>query len=170
MGRQREEARAILDRRAEELAAALDSDVSFFVEPILSFGIAGYRFGVSLKSVWRAAHIRHLTEIPGGPSHLVGVTTIAGHIISLLDFSALLSLPRIGGGDIIGAVVVFDRDRRIALAAEQLYGIDDVNENDISGLPGGGGPLNRVANLGNMRVPLVDVTLLFLDRRLSGTE
>jgi purine-binding chemotaxis protein CheW len=158
---------AILRERARILALRDASELAATTEELATFGIGGHLIGVPMVRVTRAAALKHLTEIPGGPPFLVGVTAVEGQLVSLLDLAVLLGLSRRGVGDITGSLVVSWGAREIGLAAEQLFGIEDVPVRDIAPLPGATGPLTRVARLPERELLLLDVETLFDDPRLG---
>src|SRR5690349_2893405 len=96
---------AILRERARVLARPEWEDHADTIE-LAAFKIGGHTIGVPLEHVARAAELRHLTEIPGGPSHLIGVTAIDGRLVSLLDLTALYGLRGRGIGDVTGTILV----------------------------------------------------------------
>jgi chemotaxis signal transduction protein len=158
---------AILRERARILAVPEAEDDSADTEELAVFASGGHYLGVPMAQVTRAAALKHLTEIPGGPPFLVGVTAIEGHLVSLLDLPLFLGLSRRGIGDVTASLVVVSGAREIGLAAEDLFGIEDVPARSIAALPGAVGPLLRVARLPEREVLLLDVDLLFSDPRLG---
>src|SRR5438874_1770521 len=80
---------SILRARASALAQRQDGVAeSAAVVPFAAFVIGGHGFGIPLQRVLRAAELRHLTEIPGGPGYLLGIAAIEGRLVSLLDLAA----------------------------------------------------------------------------------
>ena len=157
---------AILRERARVLARPEWEDHADTVE-LAAFKIGGHTIGVPLEHVSRAADLRHLTEIPGGPPHLIGVTAVDGRLVSLLDLTALYGLRGRGIGDVTGTILVQHGRREIALAAEQLIGIEDVQPDAIKAVPGAENPLSRIATLPQHSMLVLDVEALFADARLD---
>jgi purine-binding chemotaxis protein CheW len=157
---------AILRERARLLARPEWDEHDDTVE-LAAFRIGGHTIGVPLMHVSRAADLRHLTEIPGGPPHLLGVTAVDGKLVSLLDLTALYGLRGRGLGDVTGTILVAHGRREIALAAEQLIGIEDVPPEAIKPVPGAGSPLSKVATLASHSMLVLDVEALFADARLA---
>jgi len=165
----RRDVAAILQERARALARpeAVETQAT---EALLTLSSAGHAVGVPLGRVARAAALRHLTELPGAPSYLLGLTAVDGHLVSVLDLAAFVGLPRSGVADVRGLVVVSGANREIALTADVLLGIVDAPESAIVAVPGGSGPLARVArDLGPQGGDLLvlDVDALFDDPRLA---
>jgi purine-binding chemotaxis protein CheW len=158
----------ILRARAAALARRDESEVQGTSAPLACFSIGGHAIAVPVAQVTRASALHHLTEIPGGPTYLVGVTSVDGHLVSLLDLAAFLGLPRRGLGDVVAVLVVTAGAREIGLCAEQLHGIEDVPERTITFLPGQAGPLGRVVQGAARELLVLDVEQLFDDPRLSA--
>jgi purine-binding chemotaxis protein CheW len=158
----------ILQARARKLALRAEDESALATEELATFAVGGYQVGVPTISVVHAAPLEHLTEIPGGPSWLVGLTTVEGHLVSLLDLAALLGFARSGVGDVTTNLVVGWGGRQIGLAAEHLFGIEDVPRHAIAPLPSADGLLTRIANLSGRQLLLLDVPALFGDPRLKG--
>jgi chemotaxis signal transduction protein len=161
----------VLKARARALAIRDESELQREVEELATFAIGGHLLGVPMSRVSRAAALKHLTEIPGGPPWLVGLTAVEGHLVSLLDLAVFLDLGRRGVGDVTGAIIVSANGREIGLAAEHLLGIEDVPVRAIAPLPDGKvheSPLDRVARLPGREMLLLDVQKLFDDPRLHG--
>jgi chemotaxis signal transduction protein len=158
----------ILRARAAALARRDESVEEGATASLASFSIGGHSIAVPVAQVTRASALRHLTEIPGGPPYLVGVTAVDGHLVSLLDLAAFLALPRRGLHDVVAVMVVTAGAREIGLCAEQLHGIEDVQERAITVLPGQAGPLGRVVKGAARELLVLDVEQLFDDPRLSA--
>ena len=160
---------AVLRERARALARP-EVEEAGDTEALATFTSAGHALGVPLDRVLRASELRHLTEIPGGPAYLLGVTTVEGHLVSLLDLAAFLGLPRRGVADVRGVLVVTAGERALGLAAEQLTGLLDLPQSAAVAMPGGAGALGRVAR-GRAAYGgdlfLLDVDVLFADARLA---
>jgi chemotaxis signal transduction protein len=158
---------SILRDRARTLALRDETELGTATEALAAFTIGGHHIATPMAQVTRAATLRHLTEIPGGPPYLVGVTAVDGHVVSLLDLTVFLDLARHGVGDITGLLVVAVGTREIGLAAEQLLGVEDVPRRAISPLPGAAGPLSRVARTVARDLLVLDVERLLDDPRLG---
>jgi purine-binding chemotaxis protein CheW len=163
---------AILKERARALATA-DVDESGEQAAFATLMTGGHVLAVPLHQVIRGASLVHLTEVPGAPDWLLGLTSVEGHLVSLVDLVTLLGLQRAGVADVRGALVVTTGRREIGLAAEQLLGIADVPEDAFVPLPASDGPLTRAARGQGPQgqdLLLLDVETLFADPRLAGQK
>jgi purine-binding chemotaxis protein CheW len=157
----------ILADRARLLAAP-DDGKGRATEELATFSIGGHAFAVPLADVTHGATLQHLTEIPGGPSWLVGLTAVDGALVSLLHLPLFLGLERQGVSDITGALVVAADGREIGLAAGQLLGIEDVPRDEIVEMPVPLAAITRVARSSRKEeLLLLDVPSLFADPRLG---
>jgi chemotaxis signal transduction protein len=134
-----------------------------------TFTVGGHLIGVPSHSLVRAALLGYVSEIPGAAPYLFGLAAFDGHMVTVLDLPLFYDLGRIGVGDIAACVVVQGPRREIGLAAEELFGFEDVPESAITSLPAGCGALRQVAHLPERDVLLLDVEALFNDPRLGGS-
>jgi purine-binding chemotaxis protein CheW len=164
-------ARALAPGPAPDANARAHDEQTRPTVALASFHISGKLIAVPLTSVTRAAALRHLTDVPGGPSWVVGLIAVDGHLLSLLHLGLFLGLPDHGVRDLRGILVVASGGREIGLAAEQLLGIEDVPEAQIEAQLGAASALNRIARVpqgARVRELLVlDVDELFNDPRLG---
>ena len=138
----------ILAERARALAV-VEEAVPTGTRTLAAFTMGGHELAVPIEALSRAIDLGVVTEIPGGPAHLLGVIVVDNRLVSLLDVPAFLGLPAHGVADVNTALVVQHGGRQIALAAERLQRIADF-------------ALDAAAPR------LVDVAALFADARLSG--
>jgi chemotaxis signal transduction protein len=159
-----------LRERAARLARNAASSRRIVTESFVSFIIGKQCFGVPLGAVVYAGRLRHLTPIPSAPPYLLGITLIAGHLISVLDIAALLSLRRPGVGDVTSCLIIESGPRKIGLAAEQTLGIEEIPQDQISELALGGAtaPIRRAAFVERMHILLLDPQAILADPRLQG--
>lgn len=164
---------SILAARAERLASAEDEAQITATLAYVGFIVSGQCFGVPLPHVIYAGRLRHLTPLPGGSPYLLGITVLAGHLVSVLDVASFLELRQQGLGDVTCCLVVQCDGREIGLAAEQLIGIEDIPPQRISsvgnlGSSSSNGIVCRAAFLDRLRMLLIDLERLIADSRLSG--
>lgn|GEM_PF-2957842 len=160
----------VLRDRAAVLAARDDSE-GRETEELATFCIDGYIIGVPVGQVTQAATLSHITEIPGGPPWLIGLTTVESGLVSLLHLPIFVGLPRRGITDLVATLVASNGERSIGLGTDQLLGIEDVLQKDISTMPAPIGAITRVATTTRNGKPrellLLDVNALFSDPRLG---
>lgn len=159
-----------LRERAARLARSAAGNKRAVTESFVSFIIGKQCFGIPLSAVVYAGRLRLLTPIPNAPPFLLGITLISGHLISVLDVAALLSLRRPGVGDVTSCLVIESGPRKIGLAAEQSLGIEEIPQDQISELALGAGAsaIRRAAFVERMHILLLDPQTVLADPRLQG--
>ena len=157
-----------LRERALRLARSVGTAKQTSTESYVAFLIGKQCFGVPLRSVVYAGRLRHLTPIPNGPPHLLGITLMAGHLISVLDISSLFSLRRPGVADINSCLIIESGPRKIGLAAEQALGIEEIPQDQISEISLGerASSIRRAAFVERMHILLLDPQAVLSDPRL----
>lgn len=160
----------ILRERARRLAEAEGELELAATEPFVAFAVSGQTFGVPLRRVVYAGRLRHLTPLPGGSSYLLGITVLAGHLVSVLDVAAFLGLRHQGVGDVNCCIVVQSGGRELGIAAEQLIGIEEIPTQRIANISAAGSTeaVTRAAFLDRLRMLLIDLERLITDSRLAG--
>jgi chemotaxis signal transduction protein len=167
------EVEQLLKERAVRLAQAEGETEAGPTESVVAFLASGECFGVPLGQVRHAGRLRHLTPLPGGSPYLLGITVMAGHLVSVLDVAAFLDLRQQGLGDVSCCIVVQAGGRQIGLCAEQLIGIEDLPAKSIVSIGGHSGKaasavIGRAALLDRLRILLIDLEPLLADSRLAG--
>ena len=159
-----------LRERASRLARSTGNQKPISTESFVAFLIGKQCFGVPLSSVVYAGRLRHLTPIPNGPPHLLGVTVLAGHLISVLDIAALFALRRPGVADVNSCLIIESGPRKIGLAAEQALGIEEIPFDQISEISLGesAAAIRRAAFVDRMHILLLDPHAVLTDPRLQG--
>jgi len=157
-----------LRERATRLSRSVANKQQSGTESFVAFLIGKQCFGVPLQSVIYAGRLRHLTPIPNGPPYLMGITLLAGHLISVLDIAALFSLRRPGVADVNSCLIVESGPRKIGLAAEQALGIEEIPHDQISeiSLSEAAGSIRRAAFVERMHILLLDPQAVLADPRL----
>jgi chemotaxis signal transduction protein len=113
------------------------------------FRVAGARFALPAGAVTRIAPMPRLSPLPGARPPLLGVTSLSGVIIPVIDLGGLLDIEgsdRSGAGEV---VVVRHVKSTFALAVDQVFRVMAAH-NGASGVP------ERLLDLGEVlaRVPL----------------
>lgn len=157
----------LLHERAAQLSRRARSEEESALLPHVAFQSAGEQFAVPLRYVVHASRLRHLTPIPGGPSYLLGICALAGHLVSVLDVAAFLELRHRGLQDVACCLVVSVDGRELGLCAERLLGIEDLPATSILPWASVHGAVGQIATLETQRFLILDLQKLLLDPRLS---
>jgi chemotaxis signal transduction protein len=159
-----------LRERALRLSRSAGNKKPISTESFVAFLIGKQCFGVPLSAVVYAGRLRHLTPIPNGPQHLLGITLLSGHLISVLDIASLFGLRRPGVADVNSCLIIESGPRKIGLAAEQALGIEEIPQDQISeiSLGEGAASIRRAAFVERMHILLLDPQSVLTDPRLGG--
>ena len=152
-----EEAQALLERRARELAKPVEEPPQP-LKPldVLLLDLAGERYAVEVGCVLEVVPAGSLTPVPCTPRFVLGLTTVRGRVLPVLDVARVLA---IGSGD--------DEDRKHSHIV--LVEADGVT----FGIAAGGveGPERHDAGkLEADMVGVLDLHALVADRRLEVDE
>ncbi len=88
-----EQARAVMDRRARELAQvpAPAPDTSQIVE-VLKFGLDDEQFAIETRHVREVIPPGDITPLPGGPPFLAGLTNLRGEVLAVMDLRTFFGI------------------------------------------------------------------------------
>ena len=159
----------ILRRRAEAAAVSREAERDPDVR-LLIFRAASELFAVDLKSVSAITIIRALTPLPGVPRALTGLLNVRGRHVTAIDLGLFLpgraaSQRRIV--DAAKAITVFQGARDVALIAEELLGIRETFNDEITSIVATGAD-DVVKAMGPQKTLLLDIPALFRDPRLAA--
>ncbi len=130
--------RAILQRRAYELARPTDVESDAETVEMLVFKLASGSYGVELEYGLELITLAELTPVPCAKPFVSGITSVRGRIVSVLDLDKLLELPSSGIVDRNKALIVANEFMEFAVLLDDVVGIMSVAEGDLQsrlGLP-----------------------------------
>lgn len=117
----------LLKQRAEQLASRPMGDDEGHHAEVIVCRLGGERYAVETR-VLRAVHWpRDATPVPSTPSYVLGLVSIRGEIITLLDLAAMLGLPagsRVSETATRPALLVGVPGVRAALVVDDVLGVE----------------------------------------------
>jgi len=116
-----EPARALLQRRAALLSAPLQETVlSVGLTQLVTFSLAGGRYGVEDVHVRGAARLGRVTLVPGAPVAIVGITMHLGDLLMVADLRVLLGMAPavLGAGDAL--LILADGRGQLGIVVEDF--------------------------------------------------
>jgi purine-binding chemotaxis protein CheW len=130
--------------------------------------LAGRELALHGDDVVEVLRMVAITPIPEAKPWLMGVMNIRGHIAPVIDLRTRLGLPSKEPGLDTPIVVVEVGERRIALTADAIVGIEMLASDALEAPDRLAGPLHAVSTVGHVgsRVILV----LDIERICSGVE
>lgn len=152
----------ILRERAEKLAArATQSRSRRELERLVVVEAGSSKFGFSATAVRTIAPAGVVTPLPRLPHFLLGITSIRGDILCVVDLAELRGTGRTGTHELF--VVVEHARRALVVPAERLVGFRDVFEDELETKI-----LPREAAHGFTKAVTRDLVLLIDVERLIG--
>jgi purine-binding chemotaxis protein CheW len=124
----------------------------------------GGRYAFDAALVGEVIRLGTLTRLPGAPAFLPGVFTHRGEVLAVLDLCQALSLPAAALGASTRAAVVRVGEWRLALVADAVEGLAQIQRRSLDAPPAGGGPaaawLTAVGHDGRGPVAILDLPRL----------
>lgn len=84
--------RALLERRARELARAPERPSCAEMLELICFSLAGERYALETRHLREVVRLTEVTPVPGTPDHLTGVVNLRGEVLALFDLRRLFGL------------------------------------------------------------------------------
>jgi len=134
--------RAIMDARARKLAAR-PAPVTGDQLALAIFELAGERYAVELRWVHEVARLTDYTPVPGTPDHVVGLTSLRGDILAVIDLRKLFELTTSGLDDQSRLVVLGDRHGEIGILVDRALGASTIPAAGVLVTPPGIAPAAR---------------------------
>lgn len=164
-----EEKRRILKERASLLAREPEKEADEGERlDVLEFAVAGERYAVAAKYITEVYPLKKLTPLPGTASFVLGITSVRGRILPVIDIKKLLDLPEKGLAELDKAIVVKSDGMEIGIRADSIAGISFIPRRDIQPpLPALTGIREKyLAGITGERLIILDVAKLLADKSL----
>ncbi len=97
---------------------------------LVLFSIDGQRFGLDVSAVERVVPAVEVTRLPGLPRHLLGLISVKGSDVPVLDMRRLLCLPEREVGVRDKMIIAGSPERAVALVIDEIAGFADFPQRD----------------------------------------
>ncbi len=126
-------AKRILEARARVLAAkpAATSDPGPMIE-VVTFSLAGERYGLETKYVSEVRRRGALTPMPRALEWVAGITPLRGELLPLFDLHGLLGLKPAAPASPAWIIVVGTTKPEFGLLADHIQGVGNVRLDEIT--------------------------------------
>lgn len=114
---------SILSERADILALPEEHPLETSSIEVLTFQLIYSEYAVDLRYVRESILTREITPIPGTPDHILGIISVRGEIIPLIDLRILLNIPEKGLTDLNQVIILTDGVITFGILADQITGI-----------------------------------------------
>jgi chemotaxis signal transduction protein len=126
---------------------------------VVTFGLAGERYGIDIGRLREIVAIRPITPVPRVPAGVAGVTSVRGVMVPVLDLRHCIGLPRQAPDQRARILVVDHQGEPVGLLVDEVYKVLRLRESMIEP-PGAGvtsGAIEAIARSGEQLVLLLGV-------------
>jgi purine-binding chemotaxis protein CheW len=126
----------LLTNRARELATIVEDEGNDEAQlEVLEFLLSGERYAISMAYVKEVALLKEITHLPGTPPFILGIISLRGSIISLVDLRNILGLPPKGLTDYNRVIILHEGKMSFGLLADAIIMTRIIRMNEISRPP-----------------------------------
>lgn len=160
---------AILEQRARRLAAPLAADArSRRMLELVVFTLGGGRYGLETRHVREVTRLKEFTPTPGVPDFVMGLTSIRGEFLALIDLRPFLRLPTQGLSD-LSYIIICGTDRaEFGILADTVHDVVTLDAEEIIPAPASlaGGAADHLRGVTREALAVLDGARLLADERL----
>ncbi len=102
---------------------------------VLEFLLSGERYAIAMEFVREVALLREITELPGTPPFILGIISLRGSIISIVDLRQILGLPSKGLTDYNRIIVLQGEKMTFGILADSIIMTRPIKMQSISRAP-----------------------------------
>ncbi len=163
----RQERRAILRARARKMAGETKqvANAQHLID-IVEFQLATETYGIDSTFVREVVPLKDLTPLPGVPSFVLGIVSVRGQILSVIDLKKFFNLPEKGLGQLNTLIILQHKAMVFGILADQMVGVFSIAEYLIQDAP------PTVAGIGAeyLRGVTADYVIILDAERILGDE
>lgn len=127
-----EEKQRILSARAKLLAREVDrGETSIAAVEVVEFVLAHERYAIEFKYIREIQPLRDLTPLPCAPPFVLGLISVRGQILSVIDIKKFLELRQSGLTDLNKVIVVRTDRMELGIVADDILGVRFISLADI---------------------------------------
>lgn len=131
-----------LQARSQQWAQRVEEEqVEDWLE-VLTFSISGELYAIESEYVDEVQPLTQYTPLPGVPPFVLGIVSVRGHIVSLLDLRVLFDLPIGGLSDKNFMAILQNREMEFGVLIDRVQGITRIRRDAIQ---------EKLANLSGIR-------------------
>ena len=127
-----EDKKILLKARAKTLSQeAIQVNAEQQYLEVVEFLLAGERYGIEASYVSEVYPLKELVPIPGLPPFLLGITSVRGQILSVIDIKRFFDLPDKGLTELDKVVIVRSGEVELGIRADVVLGMWSIPRGDI---------------------------------------
>lgn len=136
----------------------------------LTFNLGEELYGVDILRVQEIKGYTAVTKIPNTPSYIKGVLNLRGTIVPIVELRTKFGMPEIEHTMFTVIVVVVVKEKVMGLVVDAVSDVLDIDKKDVQAPPNFGARINVSFMNGIGKSGDKLVTLLDIDRMLSGED
>jgi purine-binding chemotaxis protein CheW len=164
------EQEALLKKRAEKLAQIEKKADTTETLEVVEFRLAEEHYGLEYNYVREVYPLKSLTPIPGTPDFILGIVSIRGEILSVVDLKRFFEMPLKGLTDLTRVIILYHRETGMTfgILAEEVLGTLSVPVRDIQPPPPTltGIRADYLHGVAKQRLIVLDAAKLLTDKRM----
>ncbi|MBI1940197.1 MAG: purine-binding chemotaxis protein CheW [Acidobacteria bacterium] len=98
---------------------------------VVAFLLAYENYAIESSFVREVYPLKELTQLPGTPPFVLGVTSVRGQILSVIDFKKFFDLPEKGLSDLNKLIIVHTDSMEFGVLADAILGVRSIPLADI---------------------------------------
>lgn len=103
----------------------------------LTFTLGDVIYGVSIGDVLEIIGVSSITEVPGMPDYVLGITNMRGKLIPVVDLRRRLQKPSRPFDERTCCIVIIKEQMTVGIIVDRVESIMEINEKDITNVPVG---------------------------------
>lgn len=128
----KEQRNAILKQRAKTLAREPEKEKDEQTIEVLEFLVAYERYAFETAYVREVYPLRELALLPGAPSFVLGITSVRGQILSVVDIKKFFDLPEKGLTDLNKIIILAHEQMEFGVLADVILGVQRVQVRELT--------------------------------------
>lgn len=98
---------------------------------IVEFLLAHERYALDASFVREVCPLREITQLPATPAFVLGIISVRGQIVSIIDLKKFFDLPQSGLTDFNKVIILRDGSMELGLLADAVGGVHRIPVADI---------------------------------------
>jgi purine-binding chemotaxis protein CheW len=131
-----ERAQAILQERARVIARVpLEPPAPGTLLEVVTFALGTERYAIETSYVREVLRLKQYSPLPGTPDVLLGITTLRGQILAIMDLRSLFGLPSQADSGTSRIIVLGEQRIEFGMIADAVFEVTKLNVEDLREAP-----------------------------------
>lgn len=127
-----EEKKRIFKQRASALARETPKEVAAGAQmEVVEFLLAQETYGVESSYVREIYPLKEITPVPCTPPFVLGIISVRGQMLSIIDIKKFFDLPEKGLTDLNKVIILYNAEMEFGILADNILGVRTI---ELSGL------------------------------------